>query len=266
LTNPVLTIENLTVTYGVGPQKTAVIRDVSLDIQPGEIFGLVGESGSGKSTVAKSILRILGGSSEMTARQMTCDGFDILRADATSLGDLRWKRVSFVPQSALNSLNPLHTIGRHFDQTLRTHGVLDASERKERSLQGLEDVQLPPYVLHAYPHQLSGGMRQRVAIAMALLLRPSLILMDEPTTALDVVVQQEVILQVLRLRKALGFAVLFITHDLSLLFEIADRMAVMCKGEIVERGTAEAILNHATHPYTQHLLARRPRLDDMEGQ
>ena len=141
-------------TYGVGPQKTAVIRDVSLSVQPGEIFGLVGESGSGKSTVAKSILRILGGSSEMTARQMTCDGFDILRADAQGLNDLRWKRVSFVPQSALNSLNPLHTIGRHFDQTLRTHGITNAEERKERSLQGLEDVQLAPQVLEAY-HQLS---------------------------------------------------------------------------------------------------------------
>jgi len=265
LTEPVLTIDKLTVTYGVGTQKTAVVRDVSLTVNPGELFGLVGESGSGKSTVAKSILRILGGSSEITAREMTCDGFDILRANAQTLGDLRWKRVSFVPQSALNSLNPLHTIGRHFDQTLRTHGVLDVEARRERSLQGLEDVQLPPQVLDAYPHQLSGGMRQRVAIAIALLLRPSLILMDEPTTALDVVVQKEVIEQVMRLRKALGFAILFITHDLSLLFEIADRMAVMCNGEVVEMGTTDTIMNHAQHPYTQRLLARRPKLDVLEG-
>jgi len=192
---------------------------------------------------------------------MECDGFDILRADARSLQDLRWKKVSFVPQSALNSLNPLHTIGRHFDVTLRTHGVSNAKERRARSRQGLEDVQLPPHVLHAYPHQLSGGMRQRVAIAMALLLHPSLILMDEPTTSLDVVIQRDVIEQMMRIRQALGFAILFITHDLSLLFEIADRLSVMSEGEIVETGTIHQIMNHPSHDYTKHLLARRPRLE-----
>ena len=261
----VLTVQHLSVTYRT-EQPVHAVRDVSLTLRRGEILGLVGESGCGKTTLAYAINRLHRPPAEVTSGSITLhdrDGtdLDVLAFDRDELRAFRWAKLSMVFQGAMNALNPVLTIRAQLEDVLTTHRPsMSRDKRHARCAEALRLVGVDPRRLKAYPHELSGGMRQRVMIAMALLLEPQVVLLDEPTTALDVVVQRGILRELLRLRGALGFAVLFITHDLPLMLEVSDRIAVMRDGQIVEEATAEQIAAEPRHPYTRHLLDSFPSL------
>ena len=239
---------------------------VSLDLHAGEVVGLVGESGSGKSTLAYGACRLLrppalitGGSVRYQGRRMATPA-DILQLSPDQLMSLRWREIAIVFQSAMNALNPVLRVRDQLIDVIRAHLRVSAGEAAEKAGSLLDMVGIPRSRLRAYPHELSGGMRQRVMIAMALATDPEVVIMDEPTTALDVVVQREILGQILELKERLGFAILFITHDLSLLLELADRIAVMYAGQLLEVGTAGEIQHEPAHPYTKRLLRSFPSL------
>lgn len=240
-----------------GPVKA--VDGVSIAIQPGQVVGLAGESGSGKSTIAHAILRILHPPALITGGQVLFDGRDILEMDDAELGQFRWSKISIVFQSAMNALNPVMKIRDQLTDSMRHHG-LSKSEANERAATLFDLVGIEPQRLDCYPHQLSGGMRQRAVIAIALALNPPLLIMDEPTTALDVVVQKDILQQIASLREKLGFSILFITHDLSLLVEISDNIAIMYAGEIVERAPARELFEYPMHPYTLGLMNSFPSI------
>ena len=240
-----------------GPVKA--VDGVSIAIQPGEVVGLAGESGSGKSTIAHAILRILHPPALITGGQAIYDGQDILEMDDTELGQFRWNKISIVFQSAMNALNPVMKIRDQLTDVMRKHGI-SRLEADERAATLFDLVGIEPRRLDAYPHQLSGGMRQRAVIAIALALNPPLLIMDEPTTALDVVVQKDILKQIATLREKLGFSILFITHDLSLLVEISNNIAIMYAGEIVERAPARELFEYPMHPYTLGLMNSFPSI------
>jgi peptide/nickel transport system ATP-binding protein len=262
---PVLTARNVSITYEVDPPVHAV-KDVSLTLYRGEILGLAGESGCGKTTLAYGLNRLLKPpavlrSGEVTFHDESGTDIDVVALDTESLRAFRWDKVSMVFQGAMNSLNPVISIRSQLHDVLITHRpLMKAPERDERATELLRLVGVDPGRLDSFAHELSGGMRQRVMIAMALALHPQVMIMDEPTTALDVVVQRGILREIMRLREKLGFAVVFITHDLPLLLEISDRIAVMLQGEIVELDEAENIYERPRHPYTQKLLGSFPSL------
>ena len=256
----VLEVEQLTVQYRTRREPITAVDHVSFKIQRGEIMGLAGESGSGKTTVAQAIARLNSGST-IVRGNVWVNGVDWLGADAHTLRELRWKRLSLVTQSVMGALNPLTTIGTQFNDTLEAHGERDRRKMRERGQQLLGLVGLSSDLLRAYPHQLSGGMRQRVGIAMALMFNPDLIIMDEPTTALDVVVERDLLSQIKGLQQRFQFAVLFITHDLSLLFRLADRIAIMYAGQLVEEGPVNRMSQRQAHPYTRGLIRAFPSIN-----
>jgi len=267
---PVLTATDVSITYAVEPPVEAV-RNVSLTLHRGEILGLAGESGCGKTTFAYGVNRLLKAPAVMTSGEVIfhdADGTDI---DVTGLSGeqlrrFRWDKVSMVFQGSMNSLNPVMNVRKQLDDVFTTHRPgMGRREREQRSGDLLKLVGVDPGRLAAFPHELSGGMRQRVMIAMALALDPQVMIMDEPTTALDVLVQRGIIRELMRLRERLGFAVIFITHDLPLLIEISDRIAIMREGRIIEQGTAENIYRHPTETYTQQLLSSFPSLTGARG-
>ena len=261
----VLRAEHLDVVYD-GDRPTHAVRDVSFELRRGELLGIAGESGCGKSTLAYAVSRMLRPPARLAGGSVVFTGRDGRTVDLTALrGEelraFRWNKLSMVFQSAMNALNPVTTVGRQFDDIFRAHRpAMRAAERRRRARALLEMVGIDPARVRSYPHELSGGMRQRVVIAMALALEPEVVVMDEPTTALDVVVQREILDEVERLREELGFSVVFITHDLSLLLEISDRLAVMYAGGIVEYAPADALAQAPAHPYTQGLLRSFPDL------
>ncbi|MFC1440287.1 ABC transporter ATP-binding protein [Streptacidiphilus sp. N1-10] len=261
----VLSVEHLSVEYA-GERPTRAVRDVSFQLRRGELLGVAGESGCGKSTLAYAISRMLKPPARLTGGRVlhrSRDGVetDLLALEGEQLRAFRWSRQSMVFQSAMNALNPVTTVGRQFDDIFRAHRTGWTAERRRRTAgELLELVGIDPARIRSFPHELSGGMRQRVVIAMALALEPEIVIMDEPTTALDVVVQREILDEVERLREQLGFSVVFITHDLGLLLEISDRLAVMYAGEFVEYAPAEGLAGSAAHPYTQGLLRSFPDL------
>ncbi|GAA1522626.1 peptide/nickel transport system ATP-binding protein [Agromyces terreus] len=267
---PVLTATDVSIEYLVDPPVEAV-KNVSLTLHRGEILGLAGESGCGKSTLAYGLNRLLKPPAMMSSGEVVFhdrDGHDIdvVGLDGEHLRAFRWDKVSMVFQGAMNSLNPVLSVKEQLDDVFRTHRPkMRRRERLERSRELLELVGVDPDRLTSFPHELSGGMRQRMMIAMALALDPQVMIMDEPTTALDVVVQRGIIREIMRLRERLGFAVIFITHDLPLLIEISDRIAVMLRGEIVELGTADDIYRNARHDYTKKLLESFPSLRGDRG-
>ena len=267
---PVLTAKHVSITYEVSPPVDAV-RDVSLTLHRGEILGLAGESGCGKTTLAYGVNRLLKAPAVMTSGEVTFHDrsgtdIDVGSLDAEALRRFRWDKVSMVFQGSMNSLNPVMTVRAQLADVFSTHRPeLPRSAREPRCAELLELVGVDRNRLSAYPHELSGGMRQRVMIAMALALDPQLMIMDEPTTALDVLVQRGIIRQLMRLRERLGFAVIFITHDLPLLIEISDRIAIMRDGAIVETGTAEQIYRDPQHDYTKQLLTSFPSLTAERG-
>lgn len=280
---PVLDIRNLKVEYVTDRGPVRAVDDVSFSIRPGEVFGLAGESGCGKSTIAHSILRVLRPPAVITGGEVLYKGLDVLKMEQTSLEEyrskilatsdrreinpssdlietFRWAEVSMVFQSAMNSLNPVIRVSEQLIDVLMKHEKLNKAQARKRAGELLEIVNIDIKRLDAYPHELSGGMRQRVVIAIALAIKPSLMIMDEPTTALDVVVQKDILQQIEQLKKDLGFSILFITHDLSLMVEFSDRIGIMYAGQIVEMASSQEILNNPLHPYTQGLLASFPAI------
>ena len=266
----VLTVENLTVVYEVDHPVTAV-KNVSLELARGEILGLAGESGCGKTTLAYAINRLHKPPARIVSGEVTfhdkADGdLNLLTLGQEQLRLFRWDKLSMVFQGAMNALNPVITVRAQLEDVLTTHRPgMKKAERRELAAGVLQLVGVDRSRLTSYAHELSGGMRQRVMIAMALLLEPQVMIMDEPTTALDVVVQREILREIVRLRDELNFAVIFITHDLPLLLEISDRIAIMLAGEIVEIDTATNIYRNPQHPYTKKLLGSFPSLTGERG-
>jgi oligopeptide/dipeptide ABC transporter ATP-binding protein len=263
---PVLSIRDLSIAYRTTAGDVRAVDKVSLDLHASEVVGLVGESGSGKSTLAYGATRLLrapavitGGSVRYQGRRMDRPT-DLLELTASQLTSLRWREIAIVFQSAMNALNPVLSIRDQLTDVIRAHLPVSRHEAISKAAGLLDLVGIPRTRLRAYPHELSGGMRQRVMIAMALATDPEVVIMDEPTTALDVVVQREILGQILELKERLGFAILFITHDLSLLLELADRIAVMYAGQLMEIGTAAEIHHEPSHPYTKRLLRSFPSL------
>jgi peptide/nickel transport system ATP-binding protein len=255
-----LELRRLTVEYGSGPQRARAVDGVDLTIHEGEVLGLAGESGCGKTTIANTVLQILRPPARVVGGSILFGGEDILGRSEAELRRYRWRNVSMVLQSAMSALNPVMRVGDQFVDAMRAHERIDRRRALVRAGELLELVGIDRRRIRSYPHELSGGMRQRVVIAMALSLEPELVILDEPTTALDVVVQREILQQVDALKRDFGFAVLFITHDLSLLLEFADRIAIMYAGEIVESAPAERLAASPQHPYTQGLLKSFPPL------
>ena len=251
-----LELRGLTVDYG----SARAVDGIDLTVHEGEILGLAGESGCGKTTVANAVMQILRPPGRISGGSILFRGDDLVGQSAEQLRRFRWRNVSMVFQSAMNALNPVMRVGDQFVDAMRAHERIDKRRALGQAEELLELVGIDRRRLRAYPHELSGGMRQRVIIAIALSLNPELIVLDEPTTALDVVVQREILQQVEALKRDFGFAVLFITHDLSLLLEFADRIAIMYAGEIVESAPAQRLGDGAEHPYTQGLLQSFPPL------
>ena len=261
MSDPLLSIRNLSIDYVGATSDFHAVKNVSFDIARGEFFGLAGESGCGKSTIAFAISRLHRPPAIIRkGSQIVLDGRDVLTLDDAELRQLRWREVAMVFQSAMNSLNPVLTIEDQFHDVLKTHTGMSRSAARARAAELLALVDIAVDRLSAYPHQLSGGMRQRVIIAMCLALNPKLLIMDEPTTALDVVVQREILERIHKLRQELGFAVLFITHDLALMVQVSDRIGIMLEGELVEVNDAQAIYRSPQHDYTRKLWASMPRL------
>ncbi|WP_440009651.1 ABC transporter ATP-binding protein [Halomicrococcus sp. SG-WS-1] len=260
----VLEVENASVTFDMDRGESRVLDDVSLDIQRGEILGIVGESGSGKSMFASSLLDavvdpgVLTG--DVTYHPPDGEPVDVLDLNKRELRQLRWEEISMVFQGAMSSFNPTTTIRTHFEETLQAHDA-DMKEGMERAREILTDLYLDPdRVLDVYPHELSGGMQQRALIALSLVLEPEVLVMDEPTAALDLLMQRSILKMLREVRDKYDLTLVFITHDLPLVAELADRLAVMYAFEFVEVGGCQDILEDATHPYTRALLNATPNL------
>src|SRR6202044_439162 len=263
MTNIVLDIDNLTVGLGKGPQSTRIIDGVSLQVREGETLCLVGESGSGKSVTSLTVMGLLQkGSLVPSGGSVKLVGEELLRAGDRRLRQLRATTMAMIFQEPMTALNPVVPVGHQIDEVLRTHTQLDARSRRRRVLDMMEQVRLPEIerIFASYPHRLSGGQRQRIMIAMALVLEPKLLIADEPTTALDVTTQKQILTLIRDLQRDHGTAVLFITHDMGVVADIADRVAVMRHGRLVETGTLDSILRAPTMEYTRNLLSAVPSL------
>jgi peptide/nickel transport system ATP-binding protein len=282
-----LDVQHISVAYDSAGGEVFAVNDVSFTLRRGEILGLAGESGSGKSTLAYAIARLQRPPARVTGgrvlyyprpqegeaslaspargrkRVLNPDGsIDILTMDKKDLRLFRWSELAMVFQSAMNALNPVATFEAQIMDTLRTHRPdMNKAQRQARAIELLKLVGIAPERMKSYPHELSGGMRQRAVIAIALALSPEIIIMDEPTTALDVVVQRDILSEIMRLREQLGFAVIFITHDLSLLLELADEVIILYGGRIVEKASRRSLYRRPLHPYTDGLLHSFPTLD-----
>jgi oligopeptide/dipeptide ABC transporter ATP-binding protein len=263
---PVLDIKDFQVVYRTPAGDVRAVNRMNLTLHAGEVVGLAGESGSGKSTLAYGACRLLrppalitGGSVRYQGRRVS-QPMEILRLTPDELKRLRWREIAIVFQSAMNALNPVLNVRDQLLDVIHAHLRLPRGEAQDRASSLLDLVGIPRSRLRSYPHELSGGMRQRISIAMALATDPEVVIMDEPTTALDVVVQRDILAQIVELKERLGFSILFITHDLSLLFELADRIAVMYAGQLLEVGTAQEIHHEASHPYTKGLINSFPSL------
>ncbi|AMW32714.1 MAG: ABC transporter ATP-binding protein [Fervidobacterium pennivorans] len=253
-------IKELNAGYEFRNRFVHAVRNVSLTVEEGDFYGIAGESGCGKSTLVLAALKLLKKPGKILSGQVLLDGVDVLSLPDETLRKIRWKRLSLVTQSSMNSLNPVKRIKDQMaDVLIRNHGF-SKSDAYNLVKEKLQLVGITADRMESYPHQLSGGMRQRVVIAMALLLSPSVVVMDEPTTALDVVVQRSILQQIEELRKKENFSTIFITHDISLLFELASKISIMYAGELVEIGLARDVYTRPMHPYTKGLIEALPSI------
>lgn len=257
-----LEVRNLSLHYATARGPLHALDAVSLSVEgPGEAVGIIGESGSGKSSLAMAILRVLPPNVALLQGEVRLDGVELLGMPAEAFRrDVRWKKIAAVFQGAMNAFNPVLKMGVQIGERLLLDGGIPRREAYREVERLIERVGLPSEVFHRYPHELSGGMRQRAAIAMALTLRPRLLLLDEPTSALDVSVQAQILNLLKELKRDLGISMVFITHDIALASDLCDRLAVLHAGEVREEGPAEAVLERPLDPYTQVLLAGVPRL------
>jgi peptide/nickel transport system ATP-binding protein len=256
---PLLEARNLSITYASSSGPVRAVDDVSFRLHRGEVLGLAGESGCGKTSVALSIMRLHGPSTGIEG-EILFRGRNVLRMTDEELRAYRWRDVSMIPQGSMNSLDPVMTIQRQIVETIRAHTQRSVSEAVQMTKRLLTSVSIAPSRAQNYPHEFSGGMKQRAVIAMALALEPHLVIADEPTTALDVIVQRQLLNLLTYLREQLMISFIFVSHDLSVIGEIADRIAVMYAGKIVEIGSRDSVLNHPSHPYTEALVKSVPRV------
>ena len=257
---PLLDVQDLTVVFDGSRTSVTAVDHVSFQLAAGETLGLVGESGSGKSVTAFSILRLVQAPGRIVSGRVIFEGRDLLTLPEPDMRQVRGARISLIFQEPMTALNPVMRVGDQIAEALRVHGLADANEARARAIELLDAVRItePARRVRDYPHQLSGGMRQRVMIAIALACRPPLIIADEPTTALDVTIQAQVLELLRELKERFHLALLLITHDFGVIAEMADRVAVMYKGQIVESGPVRQILREPAHPYTRSLLAAVP--------
>ena len=258
MSEALLEVEGLTIEYATEAADVRAVENVSFSVQAGEFVGIVGESGCGKSTMLFGIAQLLSPPGEIASGRVTFRGKDMVRLSAGELRHMRWRDFSVVMQSAMNALNPMKSIGAQFKDALKAHERMSNDRIAERSAEVLELVGIDPAHLKSYPHQLSGGMRQRAMIAMALLFTPQLVVMDEPTSALDVVAQRSLMTKIRELQEQLGFAVIFVTHDMHVVSRYSDRVLVMYAGQIVESATTEQIFARPQHPYSRGLIEAFP--------
>jgi len=256
----VLEVRDLSVEYLLERGEVLAVDRVSFDLAAGEFLGIVGESGCGKSTLLFAIAQLLVPPAEVTGGSVIFKGRNMVGLTDKEMTAIRWRNLSVVMQSAMNALNPVKSIGAQFADAMRAHGVASKAEIADRSAEVLRMVGIDPIHLKSYPHQLSGGMRQRSMIAMAMLFTPDLVIMDEPTSALDVVAQRALMVQIKELQQTFGFAVIFVTHDMSLISHFSDRLMVMYAGQIDELGATRTIFDRPLHPYTQGLLEAFPSI------
>ncbi len=259
-TQPLLQVKHLCVDYLTDRGAVRAVDRVSLDVAKGEFLGIVGESGCGKSTLLFAISSLLSSPARVASGEVRFEGEDMVTMTDEELRHLRWCEFSVVMQSAMNALNPVLTIGAQLRDAIAAHERIASHEAKARSAEVLRLVGIDPVHLESYPHQLSGGMRQRAMIAMALVFTPQLVIMDEPTSALDVVAQRSLMVQIKQLQRKIGFAAIFVTHDMSLVSHFSDRLAVMYAGQVVEVGDTRQVFADPKHPYTVGLMRSFPSI------
>lgn len=274
-TTPIVKVRNLSVGYASRRSVGLAVSEVDLDIQKGEILGLVGESGCGKTTLAVAVLGLIeppgvipSGTAQLT--QANGSTVDLLHVRPAQLRQIRWKEIAYIPQGSMSALNPVLRIRQQMTDTLVQHG-LSRSEAIERARWALNLVSLDQSVLEKYPHELSGGMNQRVAIALAITMQPAVLVADEPTTALDVVTQRSILQELVKIRKQFGTTIILISHDMGVMAQVVDRIAVMYAGRIVELGSVFSLFDAPLHPYTQKLIGSIPKetgqhLEGLEGE
>lgn len=266
MSEPLLSLRDLSIAYKVGAHDTIAVEGATFDVRPGSIVGLVGESGCGKTTLARSLTRVLASNARIAGGQALFCGQDIVRLPERAMNGLRWREIAFIPQSAMNSLDPVYTVGSQLAEVLIRRGGVDRRAARTRAEELFEWVGIETNRLSDYPHQFSGGMRQRVAIALALALDPKLIIADEPVTALDVIVQRQILDQLRELKERLGISVILVTHDISVVAYVCDRVVVMYAGRVVESGPMAATLTTPAHPYTMGLRNAFPDLASAAGE
>ncbi|KML42973.1 MULTISPECIES: ABC transporter ATP-binding protein [Cytobacillus] len=260
----VLSVESLSTYFKTDKGIAKAVENVSFTLDEGEMLGLIGESGCGKTTVAQSILRLIEYPGKVVSGSVFLNGKDLLKASEKELYSLRWKEISVIPQSAMNALNPIFTVGDQIMESILLHEDVNRTEALERTKTLLELVGIDGDRWKSYPHEFSGGMKQRVAIAMALACNPKLVISDESTTGLDVLTQAQVIALIKNLQKKMNLAVILISHDLPMVTAICEKIAIMYAGKIVEWAATDNILNNARHPYSRALLNATPDLSEPE--
>ena len=263
MSEKILEIKDLTIQYQSRKSVVEAVNHIDLDVEKGKTLGLVGETGAGKTTTALGIMQLIPDPpGKIVSGKILFEGKDLTQCQKQDMRKIRGKQISMIFQDPMTALNPIMTVGEQIAEVIHMHEKLSAHEAEEKAKQMLEKVGIPGERYSEYPHQFSGGMKQRVVIAIALACNPSLLIADEPTTALDVTIQAQVIDMMNKLKTDLGTSMILITHDLGVVAEICDNVAIMYAGEIVESGTAEDIFNHATHPYTLGLFGSIPDLDE----
>ncbi len=261
MTTPLLRVENLTMHYTTRAGEVSAVDGVSFSLEPGESLGLVGESGCGKTSVAASILRLLPDNAHIQSGHVFLDRTDLVALPEEEMRKVRWRRISMVFQAAMNSLNPVYKVGDQIIEALETHiAVMTNEQARQRVAELFELVGLDRELMDRYPHEFSGGMRQRAVIAMALSCNPDLIIADEPTTALDVIVQDSLLKEMRVFQNKLGMAMIYISHDVAVIAEVSDRVGVMYAGRMAEMGTTEDIFMRPIHPYTYALMQAFPSI------